>query len=664
MTTTLDLLTSDNGLNEVEEIDYDNLPETILDLSKNLETRLLALEEYYKKQEEDAVEIISRLNGMYQMSGISVLETFLYKICTHSELSAFLKLQAAKSLLEYEELTDEDNNTDEIAIIKERNQKRKKVAGMSLHYVCYDLEELSSPCKVEAIYLLMSFTEHKDRANTYFHEFINDNNIDCEFRYRSIINLENNAHVFLKDKLLTLFTDKVFVKYLLVQKKNMIKKEFPKFTPTVNNEDFFELLIQRLSYDSARELFKQNFPKEICEYYFFIKEAFFSFIFHSVNMTYYKVLAGQYLLQKCSLTDEERLAVENQLVEFASDPELDYDRRADAADVLLQLGSAEMKARGREIIMELGRNDTQSFTVFDNAQNVHVGEVEASVAEILEFFAMLPLHMVQKKDIEFDYVQEQIKELLKKEKEPGDDKVSNREEKIYLALNRIYLDRALYSNYNNSLSNILLKVWSYIIGHECEEELLKRLLEELEDMSGTCSTGFASRLVNVISGFGDFNIRISWEDQIIANFKGRLNALARKITDKDGAFYKNHHQDVVELMLNLPDKKVTKDEIVNEILGAENVVEVPKMPLIVEKYLSTDREVKINECLEYFAEAVLNEMSLSSSLSSSRQCFSLFLRSNIAYIREEMYAEFTEHLDDTSFDLYMRKAIMHYEGEI
>jgi len=57
--------------------------------------------------------------------------------------------------------------------------------------------------------------------------------------------------------------------------------------------------------------------------------------------------------------------------------------------------------------------------------------------------------------------------------------------------------------------------------------------------------------------------------------------------------------------------------------------------------------------MEYFAEAVLNEMSVSSALSSSRQCFSLFLRSNIAYIREDMYAEFTEHLDDTSFDLYM-----------
>jgi hypothetical protein len=56
-----------------------------------------------------------------------------------------------------------------------------------------------------------------------------------------------------------------------------------------------------------------------------------------------------------------------------------------------------------------------------------------------------------------------------------------------------------------------------------------RLLEELIEMSGTCSSGFASRLVNVISGFGDFNITISWKDQIIANFSGRLNARINNI---------------------------------------------------------------------------------------------------------------------------------------
>ena len=170
----------------------------------------------------------------------------------------------------------------------------------------------------------------------------------------------------------------------------------------------------------------------------------------------------------------------------------------------MQLGSPAMKENGRSIIMQLGGPEDKVLTVFDNAQNVHNQEVEESVAEVLEFFAMMPLKMVNKQIIEFDYVKEQVENMLKKLKENMDkDKFKDREKKIQVALSRINLDRALYSKYNSTLSNILIKVWSYLIGHEHEDEMRKRLLEELEEMSGTCSTGFASRLINVISGFGN-----------------------------------------------------------------------------------------------------------------------------------------------------------------
>jgi hypothetical protein len=105
--------------------------------------------------------------------------------------------------------------------------------------------------------------------------------------------------------------------------------------------------------------------------------------------------------------------------------------------------------------------------------------------------------------------------------------------RIYTSLNRIYLDRALYTRFNNTLLTILLQTWSYIEGHESKDEMKKRLLQELVDMAGWCSTGFAGRIVNSICGFDQFNLRITWEDQIGANLEGRLNARVRKIDNED-----------------------------------------------------------------------------------------------------------------------------------
>jgi len=319
-----------------------------------------------------------------------------------------------------------------------------------------------------------------------------------------------------------------------------------------------------------------------------------------------------------------------------------------------------MKVRGRNIIMELGGVEGRVRTVFDNAQNVHITEVEESVGEVLEYFAMM---VVNKENIDYDYVREQVVGILKEMKENMDeDEYKEREKKVGVALTRINLDRALYSKYNSTLSNILIKVWCYLSGHDNEEEMRKRLIEELEEMSGTCSTGFASRLINVISGFGEFNIRISWEDQIVANFAGRLNAAARKIVEENSIFKKERLEDMMKLWFNTRDQLKLKDSITKKLQKSKFITENPTLKDVIDEYLSEERESKVDEVLEYFAENVLNEMALPSSSTDERLHFSLFFRTYVAYIREEMYAEFKEYLDDTSFDLYMRKAMMHYEG--
>jgi tRNA 2-selenouridine synthase SelU len=56
----------------------------------------------------------------------------------------------------------------------------------------------------------------------------------------------------------------------------------------------------------------------------------------------------------------------------------------------------------------------------------------------------------------------------------------------------------------------------------------------LEEASGKCSSGFASHLVNTLSGFDEsMSVKIGYEDQIIAIFENELNKEILKLDDKN-----------------------------------------------------------------------------------------------------------------------------------
>ena len=220
------------------------------------------------------------------------------------------------------------------------------------------------------------------------------------------------------------------------------------------------------------------------------------------------------------------------------------------------------------------------------------------------------------------------------------------------------MDRALYSKYNNTLCNILIKVYTYIHNQEedLKQEMIKRLIEELEEMSQTCSTGYVTRLINSISGFGEFNIRISFEDQITSNFTGRLNARIRAICDEDSMFRTTKLNDVVELWLNNKENKNILELIKSEIKNDQ-----PTHQLIIDHFLTTNKQEKVDKILQDFLGSVLIEMSSSSSNYSNRQNFSLLFRTYMSDIREELYSEFFDYVSDEYFELALRKATMHYD---
>jgi hypothetical protein len=255
------------------------------------------------------------------------------------------------------------------------------------------------------------------------------------------------------------------------------------------------------------------------EYSEFILSSCKVFVKNNLNAINHRILCCQNLLIRKTNSEE----VEKILLDFANDINVEYNLRADATDVLLQLGSDTSKSTAQKIITELGLIGChkQLKTLYNNSQNIHTKEVEDSVKDALEFLQSFGIMTDQGLPITLEYVEKHIISLSKDR--PNRDK-------ILVSMNRILMDRALYSRYNCTLAHILLQVWTYISGHKYETEMKKRLLEELEEMAGTCSSGFAGRLINTISGFGDFTMRISWRDQITANLTARIN---NRITEMD-----------------------------------------------------------------------------------------------------------------------------------
>lgn len=338
-------------------------------------------------------------------------------------------------------------------------------------------------------------------------------------------------------------------------------------------------------------------------------EAALHFIRNEENPIRFRILSGQYILTNNVNIGE----VESILLSLTKNQTLSNNTRADAADVLLHLGTDKSVREAEKIIIALGG---QAFHIFDNQQNVHTFEVEKSVEELMQFLDTCNLNPIPTfnttcyniKELALKrYRKSYIKDIEKKnvlrlsdgsdypylyyeQQRVYEDTLSTEEEKIEIALTRIELDRSVFRTINHTLSSILRHIYAYIQqDYKNKVELEKRLLEELLDMAGTCSSGYISRLVNVLSGFGMHTFHISWEDQIKANLSGRLNALIRLSENKD------------ELL----------EQMTSEGIG-------------------------------------------------TKPAFLKFFRENISFIKEEMYNEFKEFMEDTDWDLYFKKAIIVY----
>jgi len=276
------------------------------------------------------------------------------------------------------------------------------------------------------------------------------------------------------------------------------------------------------------------------------------FFYNNQNDPRYRILSGQHILQMDTpiqndegidvllVDNNEKKAICKEILAIASDIQLDHKIRADAADVIMRLGNiggnVEFIKAARDIIAELGNdkkggdllNSINSF--YTNAENVHDEKIHETVNKFIENMLSYKI----KNSISFNDAYNQVIALVKSK---------NFEPKIKFAilksLNRVSIDTAKFTSKNVSISEIFVHVWIRIVNEEDEKRktfLEGRLLEELQDMSDTCSSGHSARFVNILST-GDENdssgITISWETQIVSNMIGRMNAKMKYADNAD-----------------------------------------------------------------------------------------------------------------------------------
>lgn len=549
--------------------------EKIFDLENDINMRLTLIESLHI---DTLLEIIKKITGMYQFSGTKSLQSFLISIVKNSNVSSNIKALCIKSLFVFEEFLEDTSNKEDIFFeikvmsndeIILRNKKRQYLAYDTLLHLCTNFDDsVSTTYKISLIFLLLEHTydlKYYKETLSVFENIFNDSSIDCTFRYKTILSLDNQTNIYFK---------------------------------------------QQYKFDSLH-LFCMN----------------------ENNLILNRILAIQNILQ--NFKPDNYVHYETILLSFANDNYVNYNIRADSADVILNQGqNIENKNEARKILLHLGSAFGKVRTIYDNAQNVHTEKIEESCEPIINFLVTVKTMISNNQEIDGIFVSEQILDIINQTP-------LLKKDKIKLSLSRISLDRGLYNNF--SLDSILIKLWSYILSpsHNNKDELTNRLIEELEEMSETCSSGFVTRLLNTISGYvKDINLYISYEDQIISNFVGRLNSYTKKITLTTSPFNTYKKYDVIKLHI----KKQSKSD--------ENLMEIIE---------NLNEEDFLNYLIE-FRDDVIDEMMEDRNDFDKRQSFILFFRTYISIIREELYIEFKNFVDDNEFDIYFRKAIATYEG--
>lgn len=428
-----------------------------------------------------------------------------------------------------------------------------------------------------------------------------------------------------------------------VDKKINTLKKLDFLTFLVNRMDtddvnIVKLFINFISNKTIDSLFRYKsiikLDNDFCK-----KTALLAFLENVENNMSERILSAQFLITKFG--DK---SVIKYLLQIATDKDNNHNNRADCVDMVLKFGDESEKDSAKIILKELSKiGEVEDKHIYQNAQNAHVEEIEKSALDICEKLIQYPILIVDNREIDFEFVKLRLLE-----------KCGEKSDNILFTLNRIELDNILYTKFSISLKLALISMYSFIKSSQHYDVLLDRLLEELDSAREICSSGIFERIMNTTSGIIEgMDIKIGFADQIRSNLHGRLNARISQILEEE-CYHKNI-ESFCDCINNICEYSTSHKKRGLKKCGECCVCKNTRCVHICPDPWS---------CNKTLFDDITSEMILDCGRYYERQHFSTFFGFVLSDIGDEMREEFIKYIPESTFDIYMKRAIMRYQGDV
>ncbi len=247
-----------------------------------------------------------------------------------------------------------------------------------------------------------------------------------------------------------------------------------------------------------------------------------------------------------------------------------FEQQSCLLDTLLKFYGSDQEVIQVYNKMRWGKNKERG-TLYEDEQNVHdEGFKQSSLdaaEKLLEWHSVAPIEPPP--GVKFrDFITGMLYPLYS----------SNEKPTIDCVVERMCIDTTYFGD-GFTISELFLAILSYILRSKHKKELLKRLLEEMDEMQILCSSGYITRLMNVLQGFddGEYTVTISFDKQLYA-------VISKKILDS----METANEQVIEGSIEI------NDVYLNHICNVVNGI----LPQLIDDYGKDDVFFHLVEVLE------------------------------------------------------------------